>query len=178
MKPDVLLDCPNKSTRRLPYYSAIVIHHISLGMDAEPKDKEESEKIWRTCSDFLMNPANLCSANYIIGRFGELVQLVDPNAFISWHAGQSRWFDSVSRKWREQVNNFSIGIELVGDGNKWPFTDLQYDKLAEVIKSLCADFKIPKSNLTGHEMIAVPYGRKIDPGKNFDWERIFRLVLL
>lgn len=50
------------------------------------------------------------SAHILIGRDGQLVQLV-PFDMRAWHAGDSEYGP---RKW---LNNYSIGIELEGDGN-------------------------------------------------------------
>lgn len=54
-----------------------------------------------------------------------------------------------------------------------PFSELQYDSINEIFKALQAD-DIPTDRVWGHDEIALPVGRKIDPGAAFDWGRILR----
>ncbi|WP_414828327.1 N-acetylmuramoyl-L-alanine amidase [Alteromonas sp. H39] len=61
----------------------------------------------------MTNPANKVSAHICIGRQGEVVQMV-PFNHIAWHAGRSEW------QGREQLNRFSIGIELDNAGELTP----------------------------------------------------------
>jgi len=70
---------------------------------------------------------------------------------------------------RKNINNYSIGIELEGDGNLVPYTDSQYECLAELVRDLMNEYGIPKENIVGHEDIAPK--RKVDPGRHFDWKR-------
>jgi N-acetyl-anhydromuramyl-L-alanine amidase AmpD len=84
---------------------------------------------------------------------------------IAYHAGESQWV--VDGKTRKYINNYSIGIELEGDGNLVEYTDFQYDTLIELVKTLKDKYKITENNIVGHEDIAPT--RKVDPGKFFDW---------
>jgi N-acetylmuramoyl-L-alanine amidase len=59
--------------------------------------------------DWFRNEKSNASAHLIIGRDGELVQMVDFNRK-AWHAGESRWGDT----WA--LNECSIGVELVNWG--------------------------------------------------------------
>ena len=99
------------------------------------------------------------SAHYLIRRDGTLIQYVDPDKR-AWHAGVSSW------KGRERCNDFSIGIELEVSDDV-PFTEHQYEKLAELTKALFARYGT--LDLAGHSDIAP--GRKTDPGPWFDWSR-------
>ena len=83
----------------------------------------------------------------------------------AWHAGQSSWAG------RERCNDFSVGIELEGTDDT-PFTDAQYDRLAELTRGLRRTF--PLTAAAGHSDIAP--GRKTDPGPFFDWHRFTRLT--
>ena len=100
------------------------------------------------------------SAHLLIKRTGELIQFVSLDER-AWHAGVSTWCD------RQRCNDFSIGIELEGT-DATPFTDAQYDRLAEILPLLHARF--PIAAVVGHSDIAP--GRKTDPGPLFDWRRI------
>jgi AmpD protein len=104
------------------------------------------------------------SAHFLIRRDGELIQFV-PCRLRAWHAGASHWQD------RERCNDFSIGIELEGCDDQ-PFTDLQYENIARLLRTLSAHYAI--RDIVGHADIAP--GRKTDPGPCFDWARLYRLI--
>jgi len=81
----------------------------------------------------------------------------------AWHAGQSCCQE------REQVNDFSIGIELEGDDES-AFEDVQYEVLARVTGALLAAYPaLSRDHIYGHADISP--GRKTDPGPHFDWPR-------
>ena len=103
------------------------------------------------------------SAHYLINKKGSLVKMVDDNK-VAWHAGKSRW------KNIKNLNNQSIGIELVNKGHKFGydnFSQKQITKLILLCKFLTKKYKIKKTNILGHSDIA-PL-RKIDPGEKFPW---------
>jgi N-acetyl-anhydromuramyl-L-alanine amidase AmpD len=108
--------------------------------------------------------ASQVSAHYVIGKDGSVIQTVS-TFDRAWHAG-------VSRDWRGRgnVNDFSIGIELVNlNDGKDPYPDPQI----EALRSLLTVLKRlhPIKYVESHEYIAVPYGRKNDP-KGFPWARL------
>jgi len=107
------------------------------------------------------------SAHVLVRRSGEIVQYV-PFHQRAWHAGESCYEDC------ERCNDFSIGIELEGCDDK-PFEDIQYQRLAELTRTLIEHFPgINKQRITGHSDIAP--GRKTDPGPLFDWEKYRELI--
>ena len=106
------------------------------------------------------------SSHFLIRRDGELFQFV-PCALRAWHAGQSEW------RGRNRCNDFSVGVELEGADDQ-PFTDSQYTVLAELTRVLLRQY--PIKDWVGHSDIAIPPGRKTDPGLYFDWDR-FRALL-
>lgn len=67
----------------------------------------------KTAVSVLKNPKIRASAHMVIGRKGELVQLVDLNV-IAWHAGKSGY--NFPDKKRTTFNKYSIGIEIANDG--------------------------------------------------------------
>ncbi|MFK7887399.1 MAG: 1,6-anhydro-N-acetylmuramyl-L-alanine amidase AmpD [Gammaproteobacteria bacterium] len=102
------------------------------------------------------------SAHLLVARNGELTQYVSLNER-AWHAGESR-FDG-----RDDVNDFSIGVELEGTVVA-PFTTAQYCRLAQVHRGLRAAYRsIDGRPVVGHSDIAPE--RKQDPGTGFDWLR-------
>ncbi len=69
----------------------------------------------------LTNPLSQASAHLVIDRDGSTTQLV-PFNIIAWHAGRSE-HEATGRK---QLNNFSIGIELVNAGPLQKISDAEY----------------------------------------------------
>lgn len=146
----------------------IVIHNISLpaGCFGTPY----VEQLFCNTLDCQADPsfADLqgleVSSHLLIRRDGEAVQFV-PFDQRAWHAGVS-CFDG-----REGCNDFSVGIELEGDDHT-PYTDQQYQVLADVVAQLLRGYEIPASNIAGHCDIAP--NRKTDPGPVFQWQRLRR----
>ncbi len=100
------------------------------------------------------------SAHFLLRRDGSITQFVACGQR-AWHAGVSSW------RGRERCNDFSVGIELEGTDEIY-FEDAQYTHLAGLIEALKARY--PIVDVTGHADIAP--GRKTDPGKSFEWDRI------
>ena len=100
------------------------------------------------------------SAHYLIDRNGKTYRLVEDKN-IAYHAGASKMPDG-----RKDVNNFSIGIEIMNKEDT-QFTKAQYDAVNSLIASLKNKYAI--KNVVGHGDIAPT--RKTDPC-NFDWKRL------
>lgn len=110
------------------------------------------------------------SAHYLILRSGAILQLV-PEQCRAWHAGGSIM---PAPDDRENVNHFSIGIELMATPGLG-YTAAQYCALA----ALAADIggRHPLQFWLGHEEIAgeravergLRASAKTDPGPLFDW---------
>jgi hypothetical protein len=100
------------------------------------------------------------SAHYLIGRDGAVYRLVAEEN-VSYHAGVSKVPDG-----RTNVNDFSIGIELVNT-TTGKYTDDQYEALKALLASLKKKYDI--KYILGHSDIAPD--RKTDPW-NFDWKRL------
>ena len=122
----------------------------------------------RTTVAFLRTESQV-SAHYTIDRDGSYVMHVS-TFDRAWHAGVSS--DAMGRT---NLNNFSVGIELVNlnDGkDPWP------EEQVKVLKWIIAGLKrrFPLKQIVSHEFIAEPQGRKSDP-KNFPWEKLKDLGL-
>jgi AmpD protein len=159
---------PNKDTRPdevKPYL--LVIHHISL-----PPGEFKSQPSTQNIVSFFQNTLDVnahayfseianqkVSSHFLIARTGELIQFVSTQDR-AWHAGASNFMG------RERCNDFSIGVELEGDGDT-PFEDAQYKSLAKLVQKLQLIY--PNLQFAGHSDIAPD--RKTDPGKCFDWEK-------
>ena len=136
----------------------IIIHYTGM--------QSEIESLKR-----LKNPKHKVSCHYLINRKGKIIQLVkEKNA--AWHAGKSKWKKFVN------LNNNSIGIELVNKGHKYgyqKFTNIQIRNLIKLCKNLKKKYAIKTENFLGHSDIA-PL-RKIDPGEKFPWKKLSHLKI-
>ena len=99
-----------------------------------------------------------------IGADGTVCQMVD-EAARAWHAGAGEW------QGQGDVNSRSIGIELDNRGDH-PFSEPQMAALESVLERLIERWSIPPRRVIGHSDMAP--GRKIDPGRRFDWARLVR----
>jgi len=146
--------------------SLLVIHNISLPPNVFGGPWIRDLFLGRLDADahpFFATVAHLrVSAHLLIRRNGDLEQFV-PFHRRAWHAGQSVFAG------RDACNDFSVGIEMEG-ADDVPYTELQYQRLADVTRVLMARFPaITTERITGHSDIAP--ARKTDPGPAFDWQR-------
>lgn len=145
--------------------SVLVIHNISLpaGKFGTPYVQD----LFMGCLDCSAHEsfADLrnveVSAHFFISRGGKLTQFVATDKR-AWHAGVS------SYKGRENVNDFSLGIELEGTDDI-PYTNKQYETLKKLTKHIMAEYAVTLESIVGHCDIAP--ARKTDPGASFDWDR-------
>ena len=116
----------------------------------------------------LVNPNSKVSSHYLINRKGKVFKLVHDN-YVAWHAGKSCW------KNYKNLNENSIGIELVNKGHQFGYTSFEKKQILSLVKlckKLVKKYKINKKNIVGHSDIA-PL-RKIDPGEKFPWKFLAR----
>ena len=116
--------------------------------------------------DRLRDPAARVSAHYLIDEDGAVSRLVD-EARRAWHAGVARW------RGRADINDRSIGIELVNPGHEYGYRRFPEPQMAALIalsRKVVARHAMPARNVVGHGDIAP--GRKSDPGELFDWRRL------
>lgn len=105
------------------------------------------------------------SSHFTIGKDGSIVQNVSTFKR-AWHAGVSK-----DKLGRENLNNFSIGIELVNlNDGKDPYPAAQIQALKDLILALTRRFPT-LHYITSHEFIAQPHGRKSDP-LGFPWQTL------
>jgi N-acetyl-anhydromuramyl-L-alanine amidase AmpD len=106
------------------------------------------------------------AAHYLIDRQGNIYQLVEDEN-IAYQAGKGKVPDG-----RTNVNDFSIGIELIYRKEESP-DEIQYLELARLVKYLREKYNLSPKNIFGHSDIAP--GRKTDPW-NFNWQRFETLI--
>lgn len=117
---------------------------------------------------WFLDPHSRVSSHFVIDKDGRVVQVV-PLDKRAWHAGVAEFHG------RSDVNDFSVGIELVNrnDGND-PYPDAQVRSAAEVVRFVRGRYPVPLESIVSHAQIARPAGRKTDPG-GLDLARIVSL---
>ncbi len=146
---------PNFGPRRNGARPDMVILHYTAMASAE------------AARDWLCTPEAQVSAHYVLARDGTLWHLVD-EADRAWHAGAGGWGAVCD------VNSRSVGIEIANDGAA-PFAAPQMDALERLLAGVLQRWAIPPERVLGHSDTAP--GRKIDPGRRFDWRRLARAGL-
>src|SRR5690606_21855129 len=132
---------------RKPNY--VIIHHTA-------QDSTE-----QTLHTFTL-PRTSVSSHYVIGRDGEVVQMLHDH-FRAWHAGAAKWGNT------SDLNSASIVIELDNDGYSY-FPAAQINSLLKVLAILKGKYNIPTANFIGHVDIAPT--RKVDPSPHFPWKTL------
>ena len=159
MKKKIILskNC-SKKTRSKKNIKFVIIHYTGM--------QSEIESIQR-----LIDPTSMVSTHYLINRKGVIVQMVKDNK-IAWHAGKSKW------KNFKNLNDKSIGIELVNRGHDYVYENFSKSQINSLIK-LCnflkKRYKIKKDNFLGHSDVA-PL-RKKDPGEKFPWKKLSKFKI-
>lgn len=142
---------PNVSSRGEQAASLLILHYTGM--------KSAEEAIARLC-----DPIAKVSAHYVVEEDGKVHALVD-EAHCAWHAGISFW-----RGYRN-VNEISIGVEIVNPGHEWgyrPYPQAQMEAVAELCRGIITRHAIAPRNVLAHSDVAPQ--RKADPGELFDWE--------
>ncbi|MGV6988661.1 1,6-anhydro-N-acetylmuramyl-L-alanine amidase AmpD [Testudinibacter sp. P80/BLE/0925] len=146
--------------------SLLVIHYISLPPEqfgGDFIDRFFQGKLDPDAHPYFAEIQDLrVSAHCLINRAGQITQYVNFHDR-AWHAGLSCF------EGREKCNDFAIGIELEGSDNQ-PFSEAQYRTLQHLTPLIMQTYpQITKARIVGHCDISP--GRKIDPGKYFNWAR-------
>lgn len=107
------------------------------------------------------NPAAGVSAHYVIARDGRLFRCV-PDDKRAYHAGVSECFGYFD------VNHWSIGVELEDKSDTDPYPDAQLEALLGLLEDLARRYQIPLNRIVSHADVAMPRGRKVDPGNDLN----------
>tara|TARA_B100001057_G_scaffold475950_1_gene543316 strand:+ start:19 stop:768 length:750 start_codon:yes stop_codon:yes gene_type:complete len=153
MKLSKKFKSPNYNVRKSKKIKFIIIHYTAL-------------KNYKKAISHLCNVKNKVSSHYLISQSGKIYNLVD-DKMRAWHAGQAYWKKSID------MNSQSIGIELDYSKNihNNKFSENMIESLLLLLNKLKKKYKIKDHNILGHSDIA-PF-RKIDPGPDFPWKRIY-----
>src|SRR6476661_8948900 len=124
MKKPLVLACPslNLSSRKGKPIDCVVLHHTA---------SNNFEQDLRALT--LPNGDASVSVHYLVGPLGTILQLV-PDEMKAWHAGASQLHGANE----VSVNDHSIGIEIVNDGEPskpghHPYTEAQYRALEQLV---------------------------------------------
>jgi hypothetical protein len=98
-----------------------------------------AESNYKSAVSWFQNPKSKVSAHYVVGREGELVQMVreEHKAFHARH-----------------TNSYSIGIECAAAAGE-KLTPPQEKVLIGLLKDVMARWNIPKSKITGHRFVGI-----------------------
>lgn len=140
---------PNHSARpEGAAISAIVLH-------ADAGKSELGTIAW------VLNPESKVSYHYLVGRHGIVYQFVQ-DVRRAWHAGPSSFAGEPN------CNNYALGVSFANDQAGEPFPDDQIDAGIVLVADLCRAHGIGVNRITTHSAIALPEGRKRDPGPLFN----------
>lgn len=146
---------PNFGPRRDGLKPELVVIHYTAMESAEAA-------LARLC-----DPQAEVSAHYLIGKQGQLWQMVEQDQR-AWHAGAGEWGGL------DDINSRSIGIELDNTGDH-PFSEPQIVVLEALLHRILKRWSLSATAVIGHSDMAP--GRKVDPGPRFDWARLASLGL-
>lgn len=160
------VDHRHSATSHSSRVRSLVIHYT----DADEADSLRTLTGPRVSSHYLIPPPRN-------GKPPPVYQLVDETRR-AWHAGASSWAG------RENLNDTSVGIEVVNTGPdhrfvdieaglkaSWaPFPDAQITALIALAQDIIARHGIETTAVVSHAEIAPT--RKIDPGPAFPWQRL------
>lgn len=161
LKPDDIVKRPSPNWNERPNFGdtdrplidTVVLHYTGMKTGAEAME--------RLCAS-----DSQVSAHYLVEENGDIFELVAPEKR-AWHAGVSSW------QGRDNINDTSIGIEVVNPGHEFgyrSFPEKQIERLIDLLRHLKTQFNIPAHRYLGHSDVAP--GRKQDPGELFPWQRL------
>lgn len=143
---------PNHGPRTARHVSLIVLHATASSTD-------------ESAENAMANPAHKAAAHLHIRRDGSITRQVGDSRR-AWHAGRSSW-PGIG-----DVNSESLGWEIGNDNRGEPYTDAQYEAVADLLRHYLPQ-GLERDAVVSHAMIAP--GRKSDP-LGWDWGRMWRLV--
>lgn len=116
----------------------------------------------KSALNWFANPRAQVSAHYVVARDGTIYRCVGEDK-AAWHAGASSWFGY------DNLNDWTIGIEIEDSNDTDPYPDAQIASLLELAEDLSIRYRIPLNHHVGHQHVAIPRGRKVDPGPDYPW---------
>jgi N-acetyl-anhydromuramyl-L-alanine amidase AmpD len=174
---------PKKNSRMRTAPLTHIMLHFTNNAQKNPLDPYNVEEVYALFEKYEV------SAHYMIGREGEIYQLVAEER-VAFHAGKGNLLNY--QEYRHSLNDHSIGIEILAIGTKEEmlstmseemynlvasenigYTDAQYEALNELLTDILSRYpsiKRDREHIIGHSEYAPV--RKSDPGSLFEWSRI------
>jgi len=174
---------PEENSRERVTDTTHIVLHFSSNVLEKPDAPYDVQDIWNIFMEYGV------SAHYLIGREGEIYQLV-PEDRVAFHAGKGDL--TIYPQYKNKLNDYSIGIEIMAIGTKEEmatmmsdtfyndineeyigYTDAQYDSLNLLIGDILKrnpSIKRDREHIIGHDEYAPD--RKADPGSLFNWSEI------
>lgn len=178
---NALLPQANSEQRTTPITH--VVTHFMSNASNNPKNPYKYDDIRKIFIDYGV------SAHYLIGRNGEIYQLVNENR-VAYHAGKGNLVKYP--QYKDKLNSYSIGIEIMAIGTEKEmktmltssvyksiskknigYTDAQYRSLKQLLEDILKrnpSIKRDRTHVIGHDEYAP--GRKTDPGSLFNWSKL------
>lgn len=150
---DRVAPSPNHGERKTSVIAGIILHAT------EDRGQEARTLAW------MRSPRSRVSCHLFVARSGRVTRLVGDQQR-AWHAGVARWRGTTD------VNSITLGIEIANRNDGEPYTDAQYERVAEIVVHYCRQ-GLRIDDVVGHNVIAA--GRKSDPN-GWDWTRFRALV--
>lgn len=144
---------PKEHTTWINTCEYIILHHTAT--------KEGTIK-W--VLDWLYKRDDFASCHFVVDVNGDAYKIGEPKDIL-WHAWVSEW------KWKTNLNNYSVWIEIIGPLSDWGFTDAQRTTVFWLTQHLMAVLNIPKENVLRHKDIAPK--RKTDVADSF-WNNKYK----
>ncbi|MBM7606376.1 putative cell wall-binding protein/N-acetyl-anhydromuramyl-L-alanine amidase AmpD [Metabacillus crassostreae] len=160
-----------------------IVTHFMSNAASKPEDPYNIKDLQQIFLDYNV------SAHYLIGRNGEMHQLVPENR-AAFHAGKGTLINLPYYK--DQLNSYSIGIEMMAIGTKEEmksmmsstqynkihrshigYTEAQYKSLKLLVDDIVARNPFitrDRKHIIGHDEYSPE--RKSDPGSLFNWAKI------
>lgn len=147
---EVIKNMPNVRTKKDESYKKghklknsaqmIVLHHTG---NIDPTIGKEAIR-----KQYMTKGNN--SSHVVIYQDGSREIFASPEQ-VTFHAGQSKWGT------RENLNDFSIGVEFDGDTNYAPLTEEQIESFVEYYAPLAKKYNIKLKDIITHQMIRNRY---------------------
>ena len=134
--------------------TAMVLHHTA---NFDPQS---------TINSFTNDNINDASAHVMIDTSGRRTVFAEPED-ITFHAGKNTVWRS-NGNWNTNPNDYSIGVEFVGDTSKTPLTDKQIDSFIEYALPILQKNNIPLEDIVSHKQLSEMYD-KVLKDNNIDF---------
>ena len=150
--------CLGPTSPLLSSVEYIVIHHTA------GSSLQGDTRVVSAGRDRLRGPL----AHFVIGRDGTLIQTAR-TTHVAKHIGRAKFQGTAAIG-----NSNTIGVQFSGFSNSdnSHYTEVQIQTGVILLRELLRSFGLPLDRIVGHDEVAGPLGRKVDPGPLFPWDRV------